>query len=138
MEKVHAHFSRAAILKIKSIRADKVEARITLVPNVVEKPFQCINRLGTLEAIAKLFTGKLAEIEHPICIHRGGDCCLYIISWEKTRTLFWKRIRNYSLILVGFIGCAILFNFISPAALGCPDFILYPHSDGLVILYRTS
>ncbi|MFO8165983.1 MAG: PAS domain S-box protein, partial [Desulfatiglandales bacterium] len=32
------------------------------------------------------------------CIHRGDDCCRYIITWEKTPSLIWKRVRNYSVL----------------------------------------
>ena len=111
MEIIYSRFSRAAVLKTKSIGANAIEARITLVPNVVEEPFQCLYRTGSLEAVATLFTGKYANIEHPICLHKGGDCCLYNISWEKSRTFVWKRIRNYS-VLLGLIACGLSINFI--------------------------
>ena len=84
------------------------------MPNVVEKPYQCLNRLGTFEAVAKIFTGKFAKIEHPICLHKGGDCCLYTISWEKTRVYVWKLIRNSSYIF-GFIACVLSVSFMPPA-----------------------
>jgi two-component system, cell cycle sensor histidine kinase and response regulator CckA len=106
IEKINARLSRAAILKIKSIGTDKLEARATLIPNVVEKPYQCLYRLGALEAIAKLFTRKFANIEHPVCLHKGGDCCLYTISWEKPSTFVWKKIRNYSFVF-GFFACVL-------------------------------
>ena len=79
----------------------------------LKSPIQCLNRLGALEAVAKLFTGKFANIEHPVCLHKGGDCCLYIVSWKKTPTFIWKRIRNYSFI-VGFIACVLSLSFIPP------------------------
>ncbi len=84
------------------------------MPNVVEKPYQCLNRLGSLEAVAKIFTGKFAKIEHPICLHKGGDCCLYIISWEKTRIHTWKLMRNFSFIL-GFFACVLSVSLMPPA-----------------------
>jgi PAS domain S-box-containing protein/putative nucleotidyltransferase with HDIG domain len=114
LEKINARLSRGVVLKTQAIGADKIEAKTILQPGVVEKPYQCHNRLGGLEALAKLSTNKFASIEHPVCIHEGGDCCLYIISWEKTRTFLWKRIRNYSFI-IGFVICAISFGFIQPA-----------------------
>ncbi len=100
-------------MKTKSIGTDKIEVKVTLTPNVVEKPYQCLYRLGTFEAVAKLFTKKFATIEHPVCLHKGGDCCLYNVSWKKTPTFIWKRIRNYSFIL-GFIACALSVSFIPP------------------------
>ena len=114
IEKINARLSRAAVLKIKSIGADKVEIIATLMPNVVEKPYQCLNRLGSLEAVAKIFTGKFAKIEHPTCLHKGGDYCLYNISWEKTRVYVWKLIRNCSYI-IGFIACVLSVSFMPPA-----------------------
>jgi PAS domain S-box-containing protein len=114
IEKINARFVRSVVIKIKSTGADKVEAKAIYKPNVVEKPYQCLNRLGALEAVAKIFTGKYAKVEHPICIHKGGDCCLYNISWEKTRVYVWKLIRNSSYIL-GFIACVLSVSFMPPA-----------------------
>jgi len=114
MEKINARLSRAAVLKTKAIGADQIEAKVVLQSGVIEKPYQCLYRLGTMESLAKLFTKKFADIEHPVCIHKGGDCCLYIITWEKTRTFFWKRIRNYSFIS-GFILCVISLGILKPA-----------------------
>ncbi|MCX5818963.1 MAG: PAS domain S-box protein [Deltaproteobacteria bacterium] len=87
--------------------------KITLQPNVVEKPYQCLNRLGMFEAVAKLFTSEFAEIEHPVCLHKGGDCCLYNVSWKKTHNFVWKRIRNYSFV-IGFIACILSVSILSP------------------------
>jgi PAS domain S-box-containing protein/putative nucleotidyltransferase with HDIG domain len=105
--KINARISRATVLKIKHIGANRIEVKATVKPGVIEKPYQCVYRMGTLESLAKLFTNKFANVEHPVCIHKGGDCCLYIVTWEKTRTFFWKQIRNYYFVL-GFILCAIL------------------------------
>jgi PAS domain S-box-containing protein/putative nucleotidyltransferase with HDIG domain len=104
--KINARLSRATVLKIKHIGANQIEVKATVKPGVIEKPYQCVYRMGTMESLAKLFTNKFANVEHPVCIHKGGDCCLYIVTWEKTRTFFWKQIRNYYFVL-GFILCAI-------------------------------
>jgi len=113
LEKLNSRFTRAAKVISSSIGEDKIEARVTLIPDVKEKPYQCLNRLGALEAIAKLFTGKFAKIEHPVCLHKGGDCCLYTVSWEKPPTFVWKRIRNYSFI-VGFIASVLSVSLLPP------------------------
>ena len=113
LERINAQLSRGATLKTKAIGTDRIEAKATLQAGVGEKPYQCQNRLGGLEALAKLSTNKFASIEHPVCIHKGGDCCLYVISWENTRTFFWKRIRNYY-FWTAFALCAILFSFMKP------------------------
>jgi PAS domain S-box-containing protein/putative nucleotidyltransferase with HDIG domain len=113
LEKINARLSRAAVLKTRPLEEDKLEARAVLQPGVVEKPYQCLYRMGGLESLAKLSTKRFANIEHPVCIHEGGDCCLYIISWNKTRSSVWKRIRNYS-FLIGFAICLIALGFFKP------------------------
>jgi PAS domain S-box-containing protein len=106
--KLHNFFSRACTIHTRSLKSNMVE--IVLIPNpgVKEEPFQCENRIGTFEAIAKLFTAKFASIEHPACIHRGGTSCRYIISWEKNPSLIWKKVRNY-IMLSAFVVCPVLF-----------------------------
>jgi hypothetical protein len=65
---------------------------------IVEKPYQCENRAGVMEALAKWHTDKFANVEHPECLHRGDKYCRYIVSWDKTPPLIWKQIRNYFLL----------------------------------------
>ncbi|MBW1673618.1 MAG: GAF domain-containing protein, partial [Deltaproteobacteria bacterium] len=50
-----------------------------------------------------------ANIEHPTCIHRGGDLCRYIITWGKTPSLIWKRVKNYSLLLGILVSLGLFF-----------------------------
>jgi PAS domain S-box-containing protein len=123
LEKINARLSRAAVLKTKAIGVDQIEAKAVLRSGVAEKPYQCLYRLGGLEALARLSTNKFANIEHPVCIHKGGDCCDYIITWEKTRSFAWRRIRNYISIL-GFVLCLISLGMLNPM-----------YWDMLVLLY---
>ena len=113
LEKITARLSRGVVLKTRAIGAEKIEVKIIPQPGVVEKPYQCLNRFGSLESLAKLFTNKFASIEHPICLHKGGDCCLYIVTWEKTRAFVWKKIRNYFFI-ISFLICLISMSFLNP------------------------
>jgi PAS domain S-box-containing protein len=106
--KLHHIFSRHCTIHTRSIGSNKVEVVATLNPGVEERQYQCENRIGTFEAIAKLFTAKFASIEHPTCIHRGGDSCRYIISWEKNPSMIWKKIRNYIMLSV-FVVCPVFF-----------------------------
>lgn len=112
LEKIASTLSRAFTLKSRHIARDKVEVTVIPKPGVSEKPYQCDNRMGLFESMAKLFTNKFAKIEHPTCIHRDGDICRYIITWEMTSSFMWKRRRNY-LILLSFLACAAL-HFIIP------------------------
>jgi PAS domain S-box-containing protein len=106
--KFYPYFSRAVTIRIRNIGPNQIEIFVIPNPGVREKPFQCENRIGTFEAIGKLFTGKFAKVEHPTCIHEGGDSCRYIISWDKTPSLVWKTVRNF-IMLSAFVVCPAIF-----------------------------
>jgi PAS domain S-box-containing protein/putative nucleotidyltransferase with HDIG domain len=108
MERLYPHLSRACILSVKKLKSNKVEVIVTPKPNVEEKPYQCKNRWGSFEGITNPFTNTLATVEHPTCMHKGGDCCRYIISWEKSPAFIWRRIRSY-IIPVGITLYLMLF-----------------------------
>ena len=111
-EKYYPIFSRGAIIKARKVGPVTVEIVSKPNPGVDEKPYQCENRTGTFEAIARLFTDKFAKVDHPECFHKGDNHCRYVISWEKTAALVWKRIRNYVLLLAGL--CSLTFFWFMP------------------------
>ena len=109
MEKLYPIMSRGATVKAKKLGSNKVGIVSIPEPGVNEKPYQCENRMGIFESLAKLFTKRFAKIEHPSCFHKGDDCCRYIITWEKTPSLIWRRVRNYSLLLSPLVSLAFFF-----------------------------
>jgi PAS domain S-box-containing protein len=109
IEKLYPRLSRGAIVKAKKLGPDKIEIVCAPKPGVNEKPYQCEHRMGIFESLAKAFTEKLAKVEHPSCFHKGDDSCRYIITWEKTPSLMWKRVRNYSLLFGILISLALSF-----------------------------
>jgi PAS domain S-box-containing protein len=115
LEKITPHITRSTTFRSRRIGPNKVEVSVTQNPGVIESPHQCENRIGQLEAIAKVFTNRFAKVEHPTCIHKGGDICRYIITWERTASLIWKRARTYS-ALVGLIASGVLFFALPLAA----------------------
>ena len=92
--KLYPHMSRGSSMETRKIGPNQVEVVAIQNPGVTEKPYQCENRLGTFEGIAKLFTNELAEIEHTSCMHISGDRCVYKITWKTTPSFIWKRIAN--------------------------------------------
>ena len=125
LEKIYPQLSRASILKTKMIKPTEIEVQAIPKTGVNEKPYQCENRIGTFEAIAKLFTGKVANIRHPVCLHKGAELCKYILTWEDSRANRWKRYRNYG-FLTGFILGAAFLIYLKP-----------PHWDLIILLYLT-
>ncbi len=109
MERIHSSMSRHATVKAEKLGNNIVEIALTPKPGVNEKPYQCENRIGSFESIGKLFTHNYAKIEHPSCIHRGDDCCRYIITCEKPAPFLWKRIRDYALLLGVLASLALFF-----------------------------
>jgi PAS domain S-box-containing protein len=95
-QKIAFKVTAAATLKGEKIGGRKVELTTYFKEGVKENPHQCQNRIGVLEVLAKVHTKKLATVEHPQCVHKGGDFCRYIVSWNKTSSYIWKMIRNYS------------------------------------------
>jgi class 3 adenylate cyclase len=111
MEKLYPIMSRGADVRAKKLGPNKVEIVSIPRPGVDEKSYQCENRMGTFESVAKLFTKRFAKVEHPLCFHKGDNYCRYIITWEKTRSLIWKLLRNYSLLLTIVVSLSLFFVF---------------------------
>ncbi len=108
LSRIFTRASRSCIVSTRNLGKQQIEITVKIRPDVIEKPYQCDNRLGTLEAIGRLFTDKFARIDHETCIHKGGDVCRYIVSWEVSASHIWKQIRNAS-ILVSVALASVLF-----------------------------
>ncbi|TRZ50912.1 PAS domain S-box protein [bacterium] len=110
--KIASYLNRGATFQAKKISQNKVEIIIKPLDGVIDKPYQCENRKGSFEAVAKLFIKKLPVLEHPVCIHEGGSHCRYIISWEEPTFMKWHRIRNYLAIpsILSLVVCSFLLS----------------------------
>jgi PAS domain S-box-containing protein len=111
LDRLYPYMTRGSTLKTRRIGSCTFEAVAIQNPGVKEKPYQCANRLGIFEGMAKLFTNKLAEIDHHTCMHVSGDRCCYTIRWEETPSFIWKRIVNYT-ILISLLACPFFFFFL--------------------------
>ncbi len=109
LKKQSPSVSRGFNVETKILAENKVEVIVTQKPGVDEKPYQCENRIGFWEAIAKIFTENFAKVEHPSCFHKGEDCCRYIISWILAPHLTWKRVGSYSLLLGILVSLPLFF-----------------------------
>ncbi len=111
--------SRAANLEAKKIGPHKIQITSKPKPNVNEKPYQCENRKGIFESMPKYFTDNYANIVETSCIHKGDDCCRYIITWDKSslsiwtqisRIVFWSLSYRLLIILILFPGSLSIDN----------------------------
>jgi PAS domain S-box-containing protein len=110
--KLYNTMSRGASVTTRRLSANKVKVVATPMPDVKEKLFQCKNRIGTLESLAKLFTGEFARVAHPECYHRGDRHCCYIVSWALTESIIWERRRNAAWALSALV--VLLLHLVTP------------------------
>ncbi len=106
--KIYPLVSRGSLATSRKLASNCVE--ITVVPHkdVRESPHQCENKIGFFEAIAKLVTGKYADVKHPECVHRGDKACRYIVKWEEPAHRLWKR---YAFAIMGLTAVAAAISF---------------------------
>jgi len=116
--KIASYLNRGTTFHIKKLRRNAVEIVATQNEGVHEQPYQCENRMGSLETVAQIFTGKLPTMEHPACIHRGDSNCQYIVSWQEPKYLKWRRAQNYVTIffLISIAISSILLSSVKFAA----------------------
>lgn len=107
--KTTLNFTRASHYESRRLAPNTVEIIVAPKKGVCEKAYQCENRIGFMEAIADVFNNKLLHIEHPECLFRGGTVCRYVISWERTPAVYWKKIRNYGAFLMIALATASFF-----------------------------
>ncbi|NPU85746.1 MAG: PAS domain S-box protein [Syntrophaceae bacterium] len=111
--RIFSQASKSFTVSTRDLDKNRVEVIARPNKGIREKPYQCANRMGTLEAIGQLFTGEYASIDHTSCIHRGDPVCRYIVSWKRPPAIFWKQVRNWA-ILIGFIIVAALIPATEP------------------------
>jgi HD-GYP domain-containing protein (c-di-GMP phosphodiesterase class II) len=104
-------FTRSSDFKSNKLGPNKVEIIVTPKIGVKEGKYQCENRYGFWEAIATAFNYDLPKIEHPECVFKGGKSCRYIVSWQESPIILWRRLRNlvgafllvFSIFSIGFV-----------------------------------
>ena len=97
LSKASEFITRGTDFTIKKRASNSVEIIATPCPGIHERPYQCENRTGIMEAIALTFTNKLPRVVHRECVVNGDPACRYIISWEESFTIPFRRFR-YALI----------------------------------------
>lgn len=135
IEKLHNAMTKAATTTAKKLGPNRVEIVVTPHASTKEKPYQCENRKGTFESLAKPFIGKLAHIEEPKCYHKGDDRCQYIIDWISSPAKYFKRFRNITSAIS--ICASIILFFIFPI-IPWLIFLLSSISVCSLLSYRTA
>ncbi len=97
-------FTKSSIYESRKISHNTIEITVTPRKGTQEKQFQCENRMGFWDAIARVFDTRLPRVAHPQCMFKGDDICRYLITWETQGSGIWKWARNIALVLLLF-GC---------------------------------
>lgn len=93
-----AKFTRSSAYTSRKLGETSVEIIVTPHQGLLEKSFQCENRMGFFEAVCMMFNDRLPHIEHPECTFRGGSCCRYLIRWKPNLAGYLRRLRSYVVI----------------------------------------
>lgn len=94
---------------------DSAQIRVDFAPWAEEKPYQCRNRFGTLIAATRATGYTLVSFEHPECFFKGGECCRYLLRWEKPVEKKLATLRNF--VLSG-LGAGWIWQWAAPSDLG--------------------
>lgn len=124
-----SRLSRSSIYTSRKLAANSIEITVKPREGAQEKPFQCENRLGFWDAIARAFGSRTPFVEHPQCLFRGDDVCRYIITWQSQGSSVWKLARNISLALF-LLTLMIVGSIDLRAALT----VILPVSAGIVVI----
>ncbi len=109
--KVLPNFTRSSTCEVKKVRSNKVELTIFPVQGIREKPYQCENRMGYIDAVSLVFNHRLPKIEHTECIFDDGEVCRYVVSWQKSKSAFWSKARNLGAVILACVCFFIYFRF---------------------------
>jgi signal transduction histidine kinase len=91
-----AKMTRSAVYESRRISSNSVEITVTPEKGAEEKPFQCENRIGFMEAIPFMFNYRFPEISHTECMFNGGQVCRYIITWQTSPSETWKKALTWA------------------------------------------
>ena len=108
VDRVYPKWSRGHLSETTIVGKGHAEITIRTRPGVQEQPFQCRNRWGAFEAIARIQTGRPAEVIHPECIHKGDAVCRYQIYWNAKPSALWKRVGAYAAVAGALIAAGAL------------------------------
>ncbi len=122
-EKLAAGLTRHITFKVNKVAVNKVEIVVIPRPGVEERSYQCENRIGTIEAVAQVFTKKYAQVEHPQCLHQGSDYCRYLVTWERQPYQRWEMIGRHAALWAGLsfplLALLLPFSYLPGYVLSC-------------------
>ncbi|MBN1480020.1 PAS domain S-box protein [candidate division KSB1 bacterium] len=109
IETIYPKLSKATRVRVRKFGFNRVVIVTSPKPGIPEEPFQCLNRQGSFEALAKLFTNHYANVSHKKCIHKGDKECEYVITWKNLWSTRMQRALPILIILSLLLMAALAF-----------------------------
>jgi signal transduction histidine kinase len=111
-------FNKVGWMKILEQRRGYIKVEYRCLPGAPRERSElvCRTRAAQLSGIPTMFDLRAAEVRHPVCMHRGGDFCLYELAWREPAG---KRLSRAG-FLAGAVAGAILARLLhwpAPAAI---------------------
>jgi diguanylate cyclase (GGDEF)-like protein/putative nucleotidyltransferase with HDIG domain len=81
--RANAKFSTVQEMQLIELGRDHARIRFVDVGGVGFHPLDCDYTAGLLACVPALFGQPLARISHPVCGTKGGEACIYDVSWKE-------------------------------------------------------
>ncbi|MCA9613294.1 MAG: response regulator, partial [Myxococcales bacterium] len=87
-------FNKVGVMEVRTTAPGYVELAYRPAPGapVEEEPLVCEGRLENVASVPTVFDLPPADVEHPKCLHRGDDECLYVVRYREPRPRTLSRL----------------------------------------------
>ncbi len=92
--KIEEKLALKTVNKTMRLGGNRFRVEISGRDGFKEKDYVCRNRLGTYECMPLFFGLPYAKVEHPQCAFKGGNQCIYEITFPEARFLILNRISQ--------------------------------------------
>jgi diguanylate cyclase (GGDEF)-like protein len=99
-------FSTASRMVMEEMGGHRARVRYEHLVDVVPHRLDCLYNQGLLSCVPMLFDLPPARIEHPICAMRGGDECVYEITWQPQLRPSWRAMLGSGLGAIALVAGA--------------------------------
>ena len=113
VEKLSHNFTKYTKYSSRKLSDNSIEVSFSVDSSITEKPYQCENRMGMMEAVPLMIGLKNITVEHPECLFNNGHICRYIVKWEDSLSKTYKKIQG--LVFLGLLPVNVLLAIFQPS-----------------------
>ncbi len=96
LEQTLANLTHSCAFECRQLGPSQVEIKVKTLSGIAENSGQCSFRKGLFEAIVTIFDLEMPHIDHPECINRQDDYCLYLVKWKPSFCQTFQKVRKFS------------------------------------------